>query len=173
MAELASSNKKQMTLSVVVPAHDEDKSLPILIERFLQTFDKNAIKGEIVIVDDGSVDGTGKIGEELSRKHKNVRVFHHKRRMGKTAALHTGFKNASGDILAMIDADLQYAPEDLPKLLAKIQQGYDFVNSWRKHRNDSILKKISTREKLGDRTCRCSCGFQALGNCDTNDELNN
>ena len=62
--------------------------------------------------------------------------------MGKTAALHKGFEHASGDVLAMIDADLQYAPEDLPKLLAKIQRGYDVVNGWRKHRHDSTLKKI-------------------------------
>jgi glycosyltransferase involved in cell wall biosynthesis len=78
----------------------------------------------------------------LSKKHSNIRVFHHKRSMEKTAALHTGFENSSGDILAMIDADLQYAPEDLPKFLTKIQQGYDVVNGWRKHRKDSILKKI-------------------------------
>lgn len=63
-------------------------------------------------------------------------------RGGKTAALLTGFENASGDILVTMDADLQYAPEDLPKLLDMIEQGYDAVNGWRKHRKDSILKKV-------------------------------
>jgi len=129
-------------LSVVIPAQNEERTLPILVDRLIQTFKKNGIIGEIIIVDDGSTDETEKIAEELCKKHGNVRVFYHKRRRGKTAALHTGFENASGDILSMIDADLQYAPEDLIKLLAKIEQGYDVVNGWRKHRKDSILKKI-------------------------------
>ena len=129
-------------LSVVIPTYNEEQTLPILVEGLIQTFKENGIIGEIIVVDDGSTDETGKIAEELCKKHGNVRVFHSKRRMGKTAALHLGFENASGDVLAMIDADLQYAPEDLPKLLAKIQEGYDVVNGWRKHRNDSILKKI-------------------------------
>ena len=135
-------SEKTNRLSVVVPAYNEEQTLPILVKRLIQTFKENSITGEIIIVDDGSADQTGKIAEEYCKKHEHVRVFHNKRRMGKTATLHTGFENASGDILAMIDADLQYAPEDLPKLLAKIQQGYDVVNGWRKHRNDSILKKI-------------------------------
>jgi len=129
-------------VSVVIPAYNEEQSLPILVERLIQTFKENEIIGEIIIVDDGSTDGTGKIAEELCKKHGNVKVFHHKRRMEKTEALHTGFENASGGILVMFDADLQYIPEDLPKLLAKILQGYDVVNGWRKHRNDSLLKKI-------------------------------
>jgi len=136
------SDERKRGLSVVVPAYNEEQSLPILVERLIQTFEENRLKGEIIIVDDGSTDETGKIAEDLRKKYGNVKVFHHKRRMEKTAALHTGFENASGDILAMIDADLQYAPEDLIKLLSKIDQGYDVVNGWRKYRNDSILKKI-------------------------------
>jgi glycosyltransferase involved in cell wall biosynthesis len=135
-------SEEKNILSVVVPAYNEEQTLPILVERLIQTFKENAISGNILIINDGSTDETGKIAEELGKKHGNIRVFHHKRRMKKTAALHTGFENASGDILAMIDADLQYAPEDLPKLMAKIQQGYDVVNGWRKHRKDSILRKI-------------------------------
>lgn len=133
---------KNKTLSVVIPAYNEEQTLPILVEQLIKTFKENGIVGEIVIVNDGSTDETGKIANELSKKYGNIRVFHHKRRMAKTAALHTGFENASGDILAMIDADLQYAPEDLPKLLAKINQGYDVVNGWRKNRNDPLLKKF-------------------------------
>lgn len=135
-------SEKKNRVSIVVPAYNEEGPLPILVERLTRTFEENRLEGEIIIVDDGSRDQTGKIAEKLCKKHGNIKVFHHKRRMGKTAALHTGFENASGDILGMIDADLQYAPEDLPRLLTKIQQGYDVVNGWRKHRNDSILKKI-------------------------------
>jgi glycosyltransferase involved in cell wall biosynthesis len=135
-------SEEKIMLSIVVPAYNEEQTLATLVDRLVQTLKENSITGEIVIVDDGSTDETGRMAEELSKKHSNIRVFHHKRRMEKTAALHTGFENSSGDILAMIDADLQYAPEDLPKFLTKIQQGYDVVNGWRKHRKDSILKKI-------------------------------
>jgi len=138
---LTPNSEKHLTLSLVVPAYNEEQTLPILIKQSIQLMKENKIKGEIIVVNDGSTDETGKIAEELRKEHGNIRVFHHKRRMEKTAALHTGFENAKGDILAMIDADLQYAPEDLPKLLAKIEQGYNVVNGWRKHRKDSILKK--------------------------------
>jgi len=156
-------------LSVVIPAYNEERTLPILVNRLIQTFRENDFIGEIIIVDDGSTDETGKIAEELCKKHENLRVFYHKRRMGKTAALHTGFENASGDNLAMIDADLQYAPEDLPKLLTKIHQGLDVVNGWRKHRKDSILKKIPSsvynfisRVSFGMKIHDFNSGFKAF-----------
>lgn len=135
-------SEKNSTLSVVIPAYNEEESLPTLVERLVQTFEENHLTGEIIVVDDGSTDGTRKISEEMCERHRRVKVIRHKRRMGKTAALQTGFGNSTGDIIVIIDADLQYAPEDLPKLLARIEQGYDVVNGWRKHRNDSILKKI-------------------------------
>ena len=137
-----SNSTKRLMLSVVVPAYNEEQSLPILVGRLNQTFEENKIRGEIIIVDDGSMDETGKIADELSRKYDDVKVFHHRRRREKTAALLTGFQNSYGDILAIIDADLQYDSEDLPKFLEKIEQGYDVVNGWRKHREDSIFKKI-------------------------------
>ena len=138
---LNSAGEKNM-LSVVVPAYNEEESLPILVERLIHTFKENSIAGEIIIVNDGSTDKTGKIADETSQKYDQVRVIHHKSRRGKTAALLTGFRNASGDILAMIDADLQYTPEDLPKFLEQLEKGYDVVNGWRRHRKDSIFKKI-------------------------------
>jgi len=167
--KLDSTGEKNKRLSIVVPAYNEEQSLPILVDRLVQTFEENRLIGEIIIVDDGSVDKTGKIAEELCTKHGYVRVFHHKRRMEKTAALHTGFENASGDILVMIDADLQYAPEDLPKLLSKIQKGYDVVNGWRKHRKDSFLKKTPSsiynfisRVSFGMKIHDFNSGFKAL-----------
>lgn len=126
----------------MIPAYNEEKSLPILAKRIIQTFSENSIEGEIIIVNDGSVDKTGKLSEELSREHKCVKTFHHRRRRGKTAALLTGFEKASKDIIALMDADLQYAPEDIPKFLDLIDEGYDVVNGWRKRRKDSIFKKI-------------------------------
>jgi glycosyltransferase involved in cell wall biosynthesis len=138
----ASSHKRQKELSVIVPAFNEEQSLPSLVERLTKTFKENNIDGEIIIVNDGSTDKTQEIASDLSRKFKNIMVIRHNRRKEKTAALHTGFNNASGKLLAMIDADLQYAPEDLTKLLDKINEGYDIVNGWRKNRKDSILRKM-------------------------------
>jgi len=167
VAEMKTNNIE--ALSVVIPAYNEAQTLPILIARLVQTFKENGITGEIIIVDDGSIDETGRIAEELHKKYGNIRVFHQRRRMGKTAALYTGFEKASGNILAMIDADLQYAPEDLPKLLAKIEQGHDVVNGWRKHRKDSILKKIPSsiynfvsRFSFGMTLHDFNSGFKAL-----------
>jgi glycosyltransferase involved in cell wall biosynthesis len=135
-------HNKQKELSVIVPAYNEEQTLPSLVERLINTFKQNNIDGEIIIVNDGSTDKTQEIATELSQKYKNIILIQHNRRKEKTAALHTGFKNASGKLLAMIDADLQYAPEDLTKLLDKISEGYDVVNGWRKNRKDSILRKM-------------------------------
>lgn len=151
-------NEETRKISVLIPAYNEEGSLRILVERLVQTFKENHLKGEIIIVDDGSIDGTRRISEELSKKNRLVKVFRHRRRMGKTAALHTAFMNASGDIMAMIDADLQYAPEDLPKLLAKINEGYDIVNGWRKHRSDSMFRKFPS--SLYNFVSRFSFGMQ-------------
>lgn len=138
----ASSLERQREVSVIVPAYNEEQSLYQLVERLTKTFKENNIDGEIIIVNDGSTDKTQEIAMDLSQKLENIKVIRHNRRKQKTAALHTGFVNASGKLLAMIDADLQYAPEDLTKLLNKLNEGYDVVNGWRKNRRDSIIRKM-------------------------------
>ncbi len=145
-------------ISVIVPVYNEERSLPTLVERLVKTFETNNIDGKVIVVSDGSEDETRKVALELAQNHRNLRILSHKTRKGKSAALHTGFMNASGDILAMIDADLQYAPEDLPKLVEKIRQGYDVVNGWRKHRHDSIFKKIAS--SVYNRISRISFGLR-------------
>jgi glycosyltransferase involved in cell wall biosynthesis len=137
-----STNKPDKELSVIIPVFNEENTLYPLVERLINTFKENKIYGEIIIINDGSTDKTEEITQELSHKFENVTAIHHSTRQQKTAALHTGFENASGNYIVMIDADLQYAPEDLPKLLKKIREGYDVVNGWRKNRQDSIFRKI-------------------------------
>ncbi len=145
-------------ISVIVPVYNEERNLPTLVERLAKTFETNNVDGKIIVVSDGSEDETRKVALELAKNHSNLRILSHRTRKGKSAALHTGFMNASGDILAMIDADLQYAPEDLPKLVEKIRQGYDVVNGWRKHRHDSIFKKIAS--SVYNRISRISFGLR-------------
>jgi glycosyltransferase involved in cell wall biosynthesis len=110
------------TLSVVVPAYNEERSLVRCVERVL------AIEGgdltlEILIVNDASRDNTAKLAEDIAARHPQVRVLHHPQNQGKGAALHTGFKHATGDFVAVQDADLEYDPRDLIRLLAPLREG--------------------------------------------------
>jgi glycosyltransferase involved in cell wall biosynthesis len=131
-------------VSVIVPAFNEKETITPLVERIIKTFKENQIEGEVIIIDDGSTDGTGQIADALSKKYGNVKAFHHKRNLGKSAALNTGFKHIDGDIVVTIDADLQYLPEDVPRLVKLINEGYDVVNGWGRNRRDPLGRKLSS-----------------------------
>ena len=111
-----------LKLSVVVPAYNEERSLVRCIERILTIADTD-LELEILVVDDASQDGTLKLAQELARQHAQVRVFRHEVNQGKGAALHTGFAQATGDFVAIQDADLEYDPRDLKRLLKPLMAG--------------------------------------------------
>src|SRR5262245_33709887 len=105
-----------MKLSVVMPVYNEENTLAEIVARVQATpFDK-----EIILVNDGSKDRSAAIMDELAKKHPNVRCFHHAQNAGKGAALSTGFKQVTGDVVLIQDADLEYDPNDYPVLLRPI-----------------------------------------------------
>ncbi|WP_441237339.1 glycosyltransferase family 2 protein [Bradyrhizobium sp. 930_D9_N1_4] len=128
-------------LSVIVPVYNEEQSLPILVEKLMAVLRGLPNKFEIVLVNDGSHDGSLPLLRSLSQAHPEVKIVDFRRNYGQTAALMAGIDHASNDIVVMIDADLQNDPTDIPRLLAKLDEGFDVVSGWRKERKDSELKR--------------------------------
>jgi glycosyltransferase involved in cell wall biosynthesis len=114
------NNEQRRCLSVVVPAYNEAETLPKIVERLLCV--PNLL--EIVIVDDCSTDGTGTIADSLAAEFEPVRVLHHTKNSGKTAALRTGFADTKGEIVIVQDADLEYDPAEIPDVIKPILDGY-------------------------------------------------
>jgi glycosyltransferase involved in cell wall biosynthesis len=110
---------KSRVISIVVPCYNESKTLETIIARVLVA-DVSGLEREIIIVDDGSQDDSVNIAKALAERHPNIRVLEHKINQGKGAALRTGFRAASGEIILVQDADLEYSPSDYPRLLAPI-----------------------------------------------------
>jgi dolichol-phosphate mannosyltransferase len=128
-------------LSIVVPAYNEEKSIPTLCDRLLAVLDETGKPFEIILVNDGSKDGTQAALRAAAGRRKEIKVIELKRNSGQTAALMCGIDHASGDIIVPIDADLQNDPADIPLLLEKIAEGYDVVSGWRKNRKDAPLRR--------------------------------
>ena len=130
-----------MDISVVVPVMDEEESLEEFYSSLKGVLDKLGKSYEIIFIDDGSEDGSFKILKNLAKKDRNILVIKFRTNFGQTAALSAGFKYAQGNIVITLDADLQNDPEDIPKLLKKIDEGYDVVSGWRRKRKDKLLTR--------------------------------
>ncbi len=127
------------TVSVLIPARNEAGNIPALLAQVATAFDTLDLHGraELVLIDDGSTDGTGDIAASQAIAYPFLRLIRHRRNLGLTAALRTGFRAVSGDIIIFLPADLESDPaEDIPKLLLKMQEGYDVVAGWRQGRAD-------------------------------------
>ena len=133
-------------LSIVIPAHNEEKNVRLLYQKLMDVFSRMETSYEIIYIDDGSTDNTFFELEALYEEDKNnVKVIKFRRNFGQTAALDAGFKAAKGKVIVSMDADLQNDPADIPKLLAKMKEGYDVVCGWRKNRKDPLLKHLISR----------------------------
>lgn len=130
-------------ISIVVPFFNERESLPHLYERLKNTFKE--VDVEFVFVDDGSTDGGFSIIEEIAKTDERVKGISFRRNFGKSAALSAGFKKASGDIIVTLDADLQDNPEEVPKLIKKIEEGCDLVVGWKYPRHDPLSKRLPSK----------------------------
>jgi glycosyltransferase involved in cell wall biosynthesis len=124
-------------LSVVVPVYNEAENLPTLHARLLETLGGIGRPFELLYVDDGSRDGSHSLLEQFTRGPAPVRALFFKRNFGQTAALTAGIDHARGDIIVTLDADLQNDPADIPRLLAKLDEGCDVVSGWRRQRQDN------------------------------------
>jgi glycosyltransferase involved in cell wall biosynthesis len=131
--------KGRVELSVIVPIFNEVENLPELYDRLVKTLDGTDLRSfELIFVDDGSTDGSFDRLRDLSAVDARVRIIKFVRNFGQHAALSAGMERSLGDIVIFMDADLQNAPEDIPRFIAKIREGYDLVSGWR-----------MTRQKLG------------------------
>jgi glycosyltransferase involved in cell wall biosynthesis len=132
-----SPSESRPDVTVFVPARNEEGNVPVLIDKIARTFADCGIRGEVVFVNDGSTDGTLREAEEAARRHPFVRIVTHRRNLGLTEAMKTGFAHARGDRIVFLCADLTSDPEeDIPKLLGKMDEGYDMVVGWRQGRAD-------------------------------------
>ena len=136
----------QPTVSVVVPLFNEVESLAELEAWIRRVCTENALSYEIIMVDDGSRDGSWQVVEQLQTENNAVRGIKFRRNYGKSAALHEGFKAAFGAVVITMDADLQDSPDEIPALVRLIQhEGYDLVSGWKQKRHDPLSKTIPTK----------------------------
>ncbi len=135
-----------MDISIVIPFLDEAESLPELTEWIRSVVTKNNFSYEIIMIDDGSVDNSWQVVEELSKKNPCIKAIKFQRNYGKSAALNEGFRAARGDVVITMDADLQDSPEEIPELRRMIiEDGYDLVSGWKKTRHDPFSKTIPSK----------------------------
>ncbi len=130
-----------LDISIIIPVFNEEENLKLLFED-LQTIANKINKSyEIIFIDDGSTDRSYEILKSLKGKDKNIKIIKLRRNFGQTYALQVGFEYAKGDVLITMDADRQNDPNDIPKLLKKIEEDFDVVSGWRKKRKDKFLSR--------------------------------
>jgi len=132
-------------LSIVVPLFNEERSLEALYREISAALAPDGREYEVIFVDDGSTDGSLAVLSQLHSETENVVVIHLRRNFGKAAALQAGFLEARGDVVVTIDADLQDDPAEIPKLLAKLDEGFDLVSGWKTRRNDPWTRRLLSR----------------------------
>ncbi|MEZ5398232.1 MAG: glycosyltransferase family 2 protein [Bryobacteraceae bacterium] len=133
-------------LSIVIPIHNEEPAILPLYDRLTSVLRGIGVRYEILFVDDASTDRSFDLLANLVETDPRLKVIRLRRNFGQTAALSAGFDEAQGTVIVSLDGDLQHAPEDIPALLAKVEEGYDIASGWRKQRVDNaITRRIPSR----------------------------
>lgn len=131
----------RVDLSVVLPIYDEEESLHELLDNLFRVLDGLNRTYEIWCVNDGSRDRSSEILHAIAKTRPELRVLDFRRNFGQTAALMAGFDHSRGDVIITLDADLQNDPADIPRLLEKLDEGYDVVSGWRANRKDAAIRR--------------------------------
>ncbi len=130
-----------MEFSIVVPIYNEEDNIPELYRSITSALDGIEKNYEIIMVDDGSADGSFCALEALAAQDQRVKVIRFRRNFGQTAAMSAGFDTAAGEIIIPMDGDLQNDPADIPRLIQKLHEGYDVVSGWRSDRKDTFITR--------------------------------
>ena len=150
-----------MDITVVVPLYNEEESLPELYKWIERVMKANGFSFEVIFVNDGSTDNSWQVIEDLSHQSENVKGIKFRRNYGKSPALYCGFKEAQGDVVITMDADLQDSPDEIPELYKMItEDGYDLVSGYKQKRYDPLSKTLPT--KLFNATARKISGIHNL-----------
>jgi glycosyltransferase involved in cell wall biosynthesis len=131
-----------MDISIVIPVYDEVEALPELSQALTDTLARLPQSAEIIFVDDGSKDGSAAVLDQLAQCDARVQVLHLRRNYGQTAALMAAFQYSTGDVIIPMDGDGQNDPADIPRLLAKLSEGFDVVSGWRLPRDDRFSRRL-------------------------------
>lgn len=135
------TKKLTVDISLVLPTYNEEESIPLLYETIKPIMEAMNRSYEIIFIDDGSTDNTISLLHQLRKQDRTLKIIKFRRNYGQTPAMSAGFDYAQGDIIIPMDADLQNDPKDIPRLIAKMEEGYDIVSGWRKHRRDKALTR--------------------------------
>lgn len=152
-------NTSLMDLSVVIPVYNEEESIQELTEWIEKVCASNKLSFEILFIDDGSSDSSWERIISMAGRKQFVKGFRFRRNYGKAAALHTGFSEATGDVVITMDSDLQDSPDEIPELVSMVRdKGYDIVSGWKRKRYDPFVKRITSKFYNG--TARWSSGIK-------------
>ena len=128
-------------ISIIIPVFNEGESIGYLLDEVLNVMQNNNLNFELIVINDGSYDNTSNVLDELTLKIKELSIISLRKNYGQTAAMAAGFDNSNGEILITLDGDLQNDPNDIPKLISYINDGYDLICGWRYERKDKLINR--------------------------------
>jgi dolichol-phosphate mannosyltransferase len=163
------TNKITQPIAVIIPAYNEEKTIARIIKDTNEIFNSNYTNYEIIIINDCSTDKTLELCEEQKKLIKNLKIYSHKKNIGKTKTIMEGLKLTPANILSFIDSDYQYDPRDLPKVISKVIEGYDICSGKRAYRKDSFYRLFMSRSfntfnrlMFGIKLSDINCGLKAF-----------